>query len=171
MAAAEKDQVFVEYVVKALVDNPDKVQITRSVDDRGVLLELSVDPEDMGKIIGKAGATAKSIRTLLRVLGAKDDARYNLKITEPEGSEHVKAEKTDEPTDEPEAKPNKDTKKATKKADAEAEVENNEEPAEAEEPATEAVTETEEAPEEVNTKAEDIKAKAREGIEDLDTDI
>ncbi len=83
----EMDQAFVEYVVKAIVDNPDKVVVTRSVDDRGVLLELSVDPEDMGKIIGKAGATAKSIRTLLRVLGAKSDARFNLKIVEPEGGE------------------------------------------------------------------------------------
>ena len=85
--AVEMDQAFVEYVVKAIVDNPDAVVITRSIDDRGVLLELSVDPEDMGKIIGKAGATAKALRTLLRVLGAKSDARFNLKIVEPEGSE------------------------------------------------------------------------------------
>ena len=83
----EMDQAFVEYVVKAIVDNPDAVVVTRSIDDRGVLLELSVDPEDMGKIIGKAGATAKALRTLLRVLGAKSDARFNLKIVEPEGSE------------------------------------------------------------------------------------
>ena len=88
---AELDQQFVEYVVKALVSNPDAVQVTRSVDDMGVLLELTVDPADMGKVIGKAGATAKSIRTLLRVLGAKNDARVNLKIVEPEGSEHEAA--------------------------------------------------------------------------------
>ncbi len=81
----DMDQTFVEYVVKAIVDKPEAVRVTRSVDDRGVLLELTVDPEDMGKIIGKAGATAKAIRTLLRVLGAKSDARYNLKIVEPEG--------------------------------------------------------------------------------------
>ena len=87
--AVDMDQAFVEYVVKSIVDNPDKVFVTRSVDDRGVLLELSVDPEDMGKIIGKAGATAKAIRTLLRVLGAKSDARFNLKIVEPDG--HVSA--------------------------------------------------------------------------------
>ena len=80
MSEVEKDQVFVEYVVKALVEKPEKVVIKRSIDDRGVLLELTVDPEDMGKIIGKAGATAKSIRTLLRVLGARDELRYNLKI-------------------------------------------------------------------------------------------
>jgi len=82
------DKEFVEYVVKALVSHPDDVEVKRSVDDMGVLLELSVNPEDMGKVIGKAGATAKSIRTLLRVLGSRNDARVNLKIIEPEGSEH-----------------------------------------------------------------------------------
>jgi uncharacterized protein len=87
--AAEADQQFVEYVVKALVSNPDAVHVRRSVDDMGVLLELTVDPADMGKVIGKAGATAKSIRTLLRVLGAKNDARVNLKIVEPEGAEQA----------------------------------------------------------------------------------
>jgi predicted RNA-binding protein YlqC (UPF0109 family) len=84
----DMDKEFVEYVVKALVNNPDDVSVRRSVDDMGVLLELSVNPEDMGKVIGKAGATAKSIRTLLRVLGSRNDARVNLKIIEPEGSEH-----------------------------------------------------------------------------------
>ncbi|HSH31633.1 MAG TPA: KH domain-containing protein [Candidatus Saccharimonadales bacterium] len=84
---ADLDQEFVEYVVRALVTNPEAVAVKRSVDDMGILLELTVDPADMGKVIGKAGATAKSIRTLLRVLGAKNDARVNLKIVEPEGSE------------------------------------------------------------------------------------
>lgn len=83
----DMDKEFVEYVVKALVNYPDDVKVTRSVDDMGVLLELSVNPEDMGKVIGKAGATAKSIRTLLRVLGSRNDARVNLKIIEPEGEE------------------------------------------------------------------------------------
>jgi len=91
---ADLDQQFVEYVVKSLVENPDAVKVERSVDDMGVLLELTVDPNDMGKVIGKAGATAKSIRTLLRVLGAKSDERVNLKIVEPEGSERpVREEK------------------------------------------------------------------------------
>lgn len=148
MAATEHDQVFLEYVVKALVDQPDKVEIKRTVDERGVLLELTVDPEDMGKIIGKAGATAKSIRTLLRVLGAKDDARYNLKIVDQEGSEPRNNDRSDNEAPATEAP--------------------SEEPAPAEE-TTEEVTE--EAPAEEDTKAEDIKAKAREGIEDLDTDI
>ena len=84
----DMDKEFVEYVVKALVSHPDEVHVKRSVDDMGVLLELTVHPEDMGKVIGKAGATAKSIRTLLRVLGSRNDARVNLKIIEPEGSEH-----------------------------------------------------------------------------------
>src|ERR1700727_1747691 len=82
----DMDQEFVEYVVKALVGHPEDVHVRRSVDDMGVLLELSVSPEDMGKVIGKAGATAKSIRTLLRVLGSRSDARVNLKIIEPEGA-------------------------------------------------------------------------------------
>ena len=82
---AEKDQEFVEYVVKAIVEMPDKVQVERKIDERGVLLELTVDPADMGKIIGKDGRTAKAVRTLLRVLGAQNDARVNLKIIEPEG--------------------------------------------------------------------------------------
>jgi uncharacterized protein len=79
------DQEFVEYVVKALVDHPEDVSVKRSVDDMGVLIELTVRGEDMGKVIGKDGRTAKSIRTLLRVLGAKNDERVNMKIVEPEG--------------------------------------------------------------------------------------
>ena len=79
------DQDFVEMVVKAIVDNPNDVKTNRTVDEMGVLIELTVNPEDMGKIIGKEGRTAKSIRTLLRVLGAKNNARVNLKIIEPEG--------------------------------------------------------------------------------------
>lgn len=74
------DQQFVEYIVKSLVGDPDAVQIERRIDEKGVLLELTVDPEDLGRIIGKRGATAQSLRTLLRALGTKNDARYNLKI-------------------------------------------------------------------------------------------
>lgn len=81
----EHDKEFVEYIVKEIVDNPDKVKVERKIDEMGVLLELTVDAEDMGKVIGKEGNTAKSIRTLLRVLGAKNNARVNLKIIEPEG--------------------------------------------------------------------------------------
>jgi len=81
-----KDQEFVEYVVKALVDHPGDVRVERNVDEMGVLLTLHLNPEDMGKIIGRSGQTAKALRTLLRVVGAKERARVNLKIVEPEGS-------------------------------------------------------------------------------------
>lgn len=82
----ERDQEFLEFVVKTLVDNPDDVKVNRNVDEMGVLLTLDVNPEDMGKIIGRSGNTAKAIRTLLRVVGMKNNARVNLKINEPEGS-------------------------------------------------------------------------------------
>ncbi len=80
-----EDQQFLETVVKSLVDNPDGVKINRTVDEMGVLLTLDVHADDMGKIIGRSGNTAKAIRTLLRVVGMKHDARVNLKINEPEG--------------------------------------------------------------------------------------
>lgn len=76
------DQQFVDFVVKSLVSNPDAVVIERRIDEKGVLLELTVDPEDLGRVIGKRGATAQSIRTLLRALGTKNNARYNLKIVD-----------------------------------------------------------------------------------------
>lgn len=74
------DQQFIEYIVKSLVGNQDAVKIDRRIDEKGVLLELTVDPEDLGRVIGKRGATAQSLRTLLRALGTKNEARYNLKI-------------------------------------------------------------------------------------------
>jgi predicted RNA-binding protein YlqC (UPF0109 family) len=85
MAAKPKDQEFVEYVVKALVDHPDKVKTTRAVDEMGVLITLDIDPADMGQVIGRQGQTARAIRTLLKVVGARNKARVNLKIKEPEG--------------------------------------------------------------------------------------
>ncbi|NLA42864.1 KH domain-containing protein [Candidatus Saccharibacteria bacterium] len=74
------DQQFVEYIVTSLVGHPDDVQVERIIDEKGVLLSLTVNPEDLGRVIGKRGATAQSLRTLLRALGTKNDARYNLKI-------------------------------------------------------------------------------------------
>lgn len=74
------DQQFVEYIVKSLVGNPDDVTVERIIDEKGVLLSLTVNPEDLGRVIGKRGVTAQSLRTLLRALGTKNDARYNLKI-------------------------------------------------------------------------------------------
>ena len=79
------DKAFLEYIVKALVDNPDDVKIDRTVDEMGVLITMTVNGADMGKIIGRQGNTAKAIRTLLRVIGMKNNARVNLKINEPEG--------------------------------------------------------------------------------------
>ncbi len=79
------DKAFLEYIVKALVDNPNDVKIDRTVDEMGVLITMTVNGADMGKIIGRQGNTAKAIRTLLRVIGMKNNARVNLKINEPEG--------------------------------------------------------------------------------------
>lgn len=84
-----EDQQFLEALVKALVDHPEAVKTNRTVDEMGVLLTLDVHSEDMGKIIGRSGNTAKAIRTLLRVVGMKHDARVNLKINEPEGGKGV----------------------------------------------------------------------------------
>lgn len=88
----EKDAQFLDFVVKSLVDNPSAVVIGRTVDEMGVLLTLSVDPADMGKVIGRQGNTAKAIRTMLRVVGMKNNARVNLKINEPEGSTRMDRE-------------------------------------------------------------------------------
>lgn len=91
----EQDYAFLDFVVKALVDNPDAVVINRTVDEMGVLLTLTVHADDMGKIIGKDGNTAKSLRTLLRVVGMKHNARVNLKINEPQGGKRFgEGEKT-----------------------------------------------------------------------------
>ncbi len=79
------DQQFLDFVVKSLVDNPNDVKINRTVDEMGVLMTLEVNAADMGKVIGRAGNTAKAIRTLLRVVGMKNNSRVNLKINEPEG--------------------------------------------------------------------------------------
>lgn len=85
MNIMQADQQFLEYIIKALVDNPDQVKVNRTVDEMGVLLTLEVAASDMGKIIGRQGNTAKSIRTLLRVVGMKNNSRVNLKINEPVG--------------------------------------------------------------------------------------
>ena len=87
----EKDKEFVEFVVKSIVDHPEDVRIERSVDEMGVLITLNINPEDMGQVIGRQGTTAKSIRNLLRVIGAKNNARVNFKIVEPEGSMRSRA--------------------------------------------------------------------------------
>ncbi|MDB5163465.1 MAG: RNA-binding protein [Candidatus Saccharibacteria bacterium] len=90
--SASIDQQFVEFIVKSLVSKPDAVIVERRIDEKGVLLELTVDPEDLGRVIGKRGATAQSLRTLLRALGTKNDARYNLKIVD-NGEPHERRER------------------------------------------------------------------------------
>lgn len=85
MATRSADQEFLEYLIKALVDHPEVVKTERKIDEMGVLITLSVHPEDMGQIIGQRGATARAIRSLLRIVGMKNNARVNLKIEEPEG--------------------------------------------------------------------------------------
>lgn len=91
MAKMQADQEFLDYVVRSLVDTPDAVKTDRKVDEMGVLITLKVDPADMGKIIGRNGQTAKAIRSLLRVVGIKNNARVNLKIEEPEGGRGPRA--------------------------------------------------------------------------------
>lgn len=93
------DQQFVEYIVKSLVGNPDDVTVDRIVDEKGVLLTLTVNPEDLGRVIGRRGVTAQSLRTLLRALGTKNSARYNLKIVNndnPEEATYISSEDTEE---------------------------------------------------------------------------
>lgn len=108
----EQDVEFLEYVIKSIVDHPDDVKVDRTVDEMGVLLSLTVNPEDMGQIIGRSGATAKSVRTLLRVIGARNNARVNLKIIEPEGSTRGKERR------EPQEKETTDTAGKTSDADS-----------------------------------------------------
>ena len=124
------DQQFVEYIVKTLVNNPDKVAVDRKIDEKGVLLSLTVDPSDVGRVIGKRGVTAQAIRVLLRALGTKQDARYNLKIvnTDEEGApvreekpaeELAEVEEVEETVEEVEEEPEEDTSELAEKTRAE----------------------------------------------------
>ena len=95
------DQQFVEYIVKSLVGHPDDVVVERLIDEKGVLLSLTVNPEDLGRVIGKRGVTAQSLRTLLRALGTKNDARYNLKIINNDDERENYTMSSDDTSDEP----------------------------------------------------------------------
>ena len=83
---AEKDKEFLEFIVKSIVSTPNDVVVERTIDEMGVLLTLKINPEDMGIVIGRQGQTARAIRNLLKIVGARNNARVNLKIIEPEGS-------------------------------------------------------------------------------------
>lgn len=115
------EQQFVEFVVGKLVDHPDQVSVKRTEDDRGVLLELSVAPDDLGRVIGRRGATAQSLRNILRALGAKNDARYNLKIVDTdnqgEAGEVASTTENDEAVDTVENKATEDVEKTLSRAD------------------------------------------------------
>lgn len=117
------DQQFIEFVVKSLVGKPDAVQVDRRVDEKGVLLELTVDPEDLGRVIGKRGATAQSLRTLLRALGTKNDARYNLKIVDNGVGGHAYSDDGDSRPQHHHSSPTDDTVVADK-ADEDSKTEN-----------------------------------------------
>ena len=192
---AELDQQFIEYVVKNLVDHPDDVKIERTIDDRGVLLELTVNEEDMGRIIGKAGSTAKAIRTLLRVVGAKTDERLNLKIVDiggdgddahDEGSADAAVDEpeVDESPVETEGEPAPAESEETSMGEEAAEQERVAEVQTAEPTAQEASLEdfgadeedlhpTDEAVSDDAPKddVEAVKAKTRKEVEDLDLDL
>ena len=99
MADKNSDQEFVEYIVRGIVGHPDDVKTERTVDEMGVLITLHINPEDMGYVIGRQGQTARSIRTLLKIVGAKNNARVNLKIHEPEGSRGPRQPRSDDRRD------------------------------------------------------------------------
>ncbi len=163
---SEIDQQFIEYVVKSLVGKPDAVSIERRIDEKGVLLELTVDPEDLGRVIGKRGATAQSLRTLLRALGTKNDARYNLKIID-NGPMDARPPRNDDNA----ASSSDDSKKPEPAASADdtsdADVAIADEPEEAKpEPSSEPVAE--EPAEDEEEKTSDRLARARSELADLD---
>ena len=139
------DQQFVEYIVKTLVNNPEKVAVERTIDEKGVLLTLTVDPSDVGRVIGKRGVTAQAIRVLLRALGTKQDARFNLKIVNTDGDgEAVRAESHEEKSDE------------------------HEEPKEVEEEVDEVEEEPDEDEEEDEQETSELAEKTRAELADLD---
>ena len=138
------EQQFIEYVVKQLVDNPEAVVVERIVDDRGILLKLTVAPEDLGRVIGKHGATAQSLRNLLRALGTKNDDHYNLKIID-----------VDKPESEGETAPRSTEKAVTEPEEATTEVE-------------EKVETVEKTDTETVENESDLARKTREELADLD---
>jgi predicted RNA-binding protein YlqC (UPF0109 family) len=154
--ASNIDEQFIEYIVKSIVGNPDAVEIKRTIDEKGVLLELTVDIEDLGRVIGKRGATAQSLRTLLRALGTKNDARYNLKILDVGPPPSRRSDDDQRPAN-----------------DDDAGDEPVEEPKDEEPEATEAeeTVETEDEPEEEPKKSEsssDLASRTRAELADLD---
>ncbi len=108
MEDVTNDKEFLEFIVKAIVGHPEDVKIDRTVDERGVLLTLDINPEDMGYVIGRRGQTAQAMRTLLKIIGAKNNARVNLKVNEPEGSQRTPRAPREETTQREEVAPRED---------------------------------------------------------------
>lgn len=160
------DQQFIEYIVKSLVGNPDAVKVDRRIDERGVLLELTVDPEDLGRVIGKRGSTAQSIRTLLRALGTKNDARYNLKIIDNGSPDNRRRPDRDEKPNDTSAKT--DDKPADDSASDDAPVDNV--PADDTSKADDDIdmADDEELPETPSDDHSDVISRTRKELEDLD---
>lgn len=154
------DEQFVDFIVKSLVGNPDAVQIERRVDEKGVLLELTVDPEDLGRIIGKRGATAQSLRTLLRALGTKNDARYNLKIVDNGPEDYARPPRQEETQDQSQSQNNKD-RQVSEDSQRTATDDDDEQPEETSQHSVSAEDQEEE-------NASDLARKTRAELEDLD---
>ncbi len=167
---SEIDQQFIEYVVKSLVGKPDAVHIDRRVDEKGVLLELTVDPEDLGRVIGKRGATAQSLRTLLRALGTKNEARYNLKIVDNGPERPPRDASSDQPRTEPPQTDNNDDSEQDEPP-TEPEVSAEEQPSapkEQEESKPEPEPTESESPESSDAGTSDRLAQTRKELADLD---
>lgn len=161
--AVSIDQQFVEYIVKSLVGKPDAVKVDRRIDEKGVLLELTVDPEDLGRVIGKRGSTAQSLRTLLRALGTKNDARYNLKIVDtgppPERREEGSEART-------EKKPEKESVRQAQDEPVAAADEPADEPAAAADDID--MSDDDDLPEKPSEETSDVVSRTRKELADLD---
>lgn len=146
------DQQFVEFIVKTIVSNPDAVEVKRTIDEKGVLLELTVDPQDLGRVIGKRGIGAQSLRTLLRALGTKNDARYNLKIVDVGEGGEQSPRRSEEKTE--------DSKSTEETSEEQAVI--------SEEPVTEESDDSDTDDEQEETEEESRASRTRKELEDLD---
>ena len=167
--AVSIDQQFIEYIVKSLVGHPDDVKIERRIDEKGVLLELSVNPEDLGRVIGKRGSTAQSLRTLLRALGTKNDARYNLKIVDtgpPPEKRERREDREDRTPVEPATEPADDT--STPAIDASSDDAASDDKSAAEPTDDVDMSEDDELPETARENHSDVISRTRKELEDLD---
>lgn len=154
------DQQFIEYIVKSVVGHPDDVSVERIVDEKGVLLSLTVNPEDLGRVIGKRGVTAQSLRTLLRALGTKNDARYNLKIVNTDEQHESYTISSDDPA--PTSGPSNDDSAPVSDDSASTDDESVEEPVE------EMATPVNNSTDEPVDNASDYSKKTREELAELD---